>query len=162
MGMFSIRKWELFSSHWSIKVHMIMGCVSFKHPTWLITVQMSKLNKLGPWYLRFLTIDKETGVLSYLTSNGVGKVVTVESKTEPPKQTVRLDIISVCNIDRVPTTVVCCACRREKGLLHNHTRSGLNVPPRFSAGSRQQQGYTFWRALWMVSWICAYRYWHWQ
>lgn len=57
---------------------------------------MSKHITPGPWHLRFLIVDKETGALSYLTSNGVGKVVTIESKIDPPKQTVRLDIISVC------------------------------------------------------------------
>ena len=54
---------------------------------------MSKLTRPGPWQLRFLIVDKETGVLSFLTSNGVGNVVTVEPSINPEKQTVRLDII---------------------------------------------------------------------
>ena len=57
------------------------------------------LTRPGPWQLRFLTIDKETGVLSFLTSNGVGNVVTIETSIDPVNQTVRLDIISVRNID---------------------------------------------------------------
>ena len=59
---------------------------------------MSKLTR-GPWQLRFLTIHKENNVLSFLTSNGVGNVVTVEPGIQPEKQIVRLDIISICIID---------------------------------------------------------------
>ena len=57
---------------------------------------MSDIEK-GPWQLRFLIIDKES-VLSFLTSNGVGEVVTVQRIIDPFRQTVRLrlDIISVC------------------------------------------------------------------
>jgi hypothetical protein len=105
---------------------------------------MPKLTRQGPWHLRFFIIDTETGLLLYLTSNGVGNLVTVEPAgiVVPVKQIVSLDIISVYYrdiIDTVPTTVVCCARRGERGLLHNRTRSGFNMPPRFSAGRRQQQ-----------------------
>ena len=55
---------------------------------------MAKLTT-GAWRLRFLTIDKETDELSFLTNNGVGNQVTVEPGIQPIKQTVRLDIISV-------------------------------------------------------------------
>ena len=54
---------------------------------------------IGAYRLRFLTIEKETHVLSFLTGNGLGNVVTVESGIQADKQTVRLDIISVCIID---------------------------------------------------------------
>ena len=53
--------------------------------------------KIGPWRLRFLIVDKETGEHLFLTGNGVGKVVTVEPKADHPfKQNVRLGIFSVC------------------------------------------------------------------
>ena len=77
------------------------------HDNWLHLIQTphssyhctSMSLRPGPWKLRFLIVDKETDVLSYLTSNGVDNAVTIESKEEPSKQTVRLDIISVCITD---------------------------------------------------------------
>ena len=56
----------------------------------------------GPWQLRYLLIKNdvpEPGVLLSLTSNGVGNVVTVVHDIQPDKQTVKLDVISVCIID---------------------------------------------------------------
>ena len=68
---------------------------------------MSKIVKPGPWQLRFVIVDKENSVLSYLTSNGLGKVVTVEREDLPDRQKVRIDVFSVFIIDTVPTTVDC-------------------------------------------------------
>ena len=59
---------------------------------------MSKVPR-GPWNIRFFALDEETNVLLFLTSNGIGNVVTVEPGIQPFRQRVRLDIISVCNID---------------------------------------------------------------
>ena len=63
---------------------------------------MSKPVRPGPWELRFLIVNTELNVLSFLTSNGVGNVVTVEPEILPPsaRQKVRLDIISAWIIDR--------------------------------------------------------------
>ena len=68
---------------------------------------MSEIVKPGPWQLLFVVVDRESGLLSYLTSNGLDKVVTIEPKNEPDKQKVRIDVFSVCIIDTVPTTVAC-------------------------------------------------------
>ena len=65
-----------------------------------------------PWHLLFQILDKETGsLLYYLTSNGDSNVVTIEPRinSEPDRQTVRLDIISVCIIDTVLTSGLLCA-----------------------------------------------------
>ena len=89
---------EVFSSHWSIKVLMTIGFVS-PHSSYHFT-SMSELTR-GPWLLRFRIIEEETGVLLFLTSNGVGNLVTVEPEIHPPseRQIVRRDIISVRIID---------------------------------------------------------------
>ena len=64
---------------------------------------MSKIASASPLLLRFATVKEETGELTdlFLTSNGVGNVVTVEPEILPPsdRQKVRRDIISVCIID---------------------------------------------------------------
>ena len=57
---------EVFSSHW------IIGSISFKHQLDLSHTSMAELIKSG-YQLRFLIIDNETHVLSFLTGNGVGK-----------------------------------------------------------------------------------------
>ena len=68
---------------------------------------MSEIVKPGPWQLLFVVVDRESGLLSYLTSNGLDKVVTIEPKNEHDKQKVRIDVFSVCINDTVPTTVAC-------------------------------------------------------
>ena len=63
---------------------------------------MSKSIRDGPWQLRFIILEREINQLLYLTSNGVGKEVTIEPKNELVRQIVRLDIILACIIDKVP------------------------------------------------------------
>ena len=75
---------------------------------------MSKLTRTGPWRLRFLIIDKETNVESFLTSNDVEEVVTVEPEIRPNNQTVRLDIISVCIIDNPHYSGLLCPWKEKK------------------------------------------------
>ena len=56
----------------------------------------------GPWELRFLIVNTKLNELLFLTSNGIGNVVTVEPQNLTPsdRQKVRLDIISAWIIDR--------------------------------------------------------------
>ena len=97
-----IHKWKYTAAIGLYKTAINVCLIPTTHSTY--HYKMSKHITKGPWHLRFVIVDKETHVLSFLTSNGVGKIVTVEPGIEPPKQRVRLglDIISGCIIDRVP------------------------------------------------------------
>ena len=78
--------------------HNWLRLIQTSHSSYHCT-SMSKLTRPGPWQLRYLIVDKEVDVLSFLTSNGVGKVVTIEPGIQPAKQIVRLDVTSVCITD---------------------------------------------------------------
>ena len=81
------------------------------HDNWLCLIQtphssyhstsMYELPR-GPHLLRFLNVDKATLNLPVLTGNGVGNVITIGPEIQPPndRQIVRLDIFSICVIDR--------------------------------------------------------------